>query len=248
MQVIVTAGSLRAGLEAPLLVGLESFVRAPRRGEPSSAAPCPSCRGATVVSGRRGSLRWTSTCPRCGGRGEVVGVLLVRLVADEGSPDIAAILAWARGHRLRADIQMLLRDEHGPGWALTWSRPDGQPLRRWRDHLVAREALAVFVDHDDIHVALHAVREDGRIVVAGLWNVRVADDGALIRTWSERASRSLAWRRRIRFPAEAVQHALEQARTSLIVPGPALRRLRPEQRIQPPPTTSVSDAACLPPN
>ena len=115
MQVVVTAGSLRAGLEAPLLVGLESFVRAPRRGEPSSAAPCPSCRGATVVSGRRGSLRWTSTCPRCGGRGAVVGVHLARLVADEGSPDIAALLAWAREHRLRADVQMLLRDERGPG-------------------------------------------------------------------------------------------------------------------------------------
>ena len=165
-----------------------------------------------------------------------------RLIADEGSPDIAALLAWSREHHVRTEVQMLVREEQGPGWSLTWIRPNGQPLRAWRGQPIAREALAVFVDHDDVHVAFHAVRDDGRIVVAGIWDVRVADDGALVRTWSERASRSLAWRRRVRFSAETIQHALEQARTSRTATRPAIPQLSCGRRPRMPSTALATPA------
>jgi hypothetical protein len=181
MQVALVAGPLHAGIEPPALPGLVSFVRRARRGEPACAGPCSSCGGSGVASGRRGILTWMSTCPSCRGTGIVEGVRLVRLVADEGAAEVGQLLTWARDNHLRTDVQLLVRNEGGPGWAVRWCDLDQRPLRRWRDHLVAREALAVLADLErgDVHVALHAARYDGRVAVAGLWNVRVADDGTL---------------------------------------------------------------------
>jgi hypothetical protein len=210
MEVMICAGPLCAGLVPPEVDVIESFVRSARPGEAATKGRCPMCSGTGVRTFRRGFLRCQSLCPSCHGSGIATGVPLVRAVGEERSPNVTTLLAWAREHRVRTDIQMLLRDEARAGWALAWVGLDGRPLRRWRDRLIAREALAVFVDHDDIHVALHAARDDGHIAVVGLWDVRL-DDGALVRRWSERSSRSLAWRRRIGFPADVVHQALRVA-------------------------------------
>ena len=235
MQIVVVAGPLPPGQAGPEFPHLERFVRRPRPGEASIEGPCPACSGAGTLARRAGRLRSFSSCDRCHGSGNVEGVHLVRLVADEGSRDVAALLAWAREHHLRADVQMLLHTSGGEGWELRWCSIDDRHLRQRRDQFVAHRALAVLVDLEsaDIHVALHVVREDGHIAVAGLWNVCLADDGALVRRWSERASRSAAWRWHIRFPAEVVHEAVEGARTSLV----ELSR----------PAGSVSDAAKRPP-
>ncbi len=243
MQLVICAGPLCAGLVPPEVDGIESFVRPARTGEAAATGCCPTCSGSGVRTFRRRTLRCVSTCQTCTGSGSVEGMFLARVVGDEGSPAVMQFLAWAREHRVRTDVQMAVRDKRGAGWALAWRGLDSRPLRRWRDRLVAREALAIFVDQDDVHVALHAVRDDGRVAIAGIWDVRMADDGALIRTWSERASRSLAWRRRIRFPSETVQQTLQQARTTSAAAHPARRHARPAHRTQPPPATLAPQTA-----
>ena len=248
MNVIVVAGPLAPSIDLPSgLEDVESLVRPARPGEWATTGRCPTCSGTGVREFRR-HLRCVSTCPTCSGSGSAEGVFLARVVEPEGSLAVMQFLAWAHEHRVRTDVKMALQDQRGPGWALAWRGLDGRPLRRWRDHLVAWEALAVFVDHADVHVAFHAIRDDGRIVVAGLWNVRVADDGAFVRTWSDRPARSLALRRRIRFPAEIVQRALQQAQASLAAARPTRCSLRPAHRPMPAPSLPAAPAAQIGPN
>jgi hypothetical protein len=230
MHVVVCVGPLSAGLVPPKVDGIESLVRAARPGEVVSTGRCPSCCGTGVRTFRLGTLRCLSFCPSCRGSGIAEGAFRVRVVGEERSSHVTAVLAWAGEHRVRTDVGMLLRDERGPGWALRWCGLDERPLRRWRGRFVAHQALGVLVDHDDIHVALHAVRDDGRVVIAGVWDVRIADDGTPVRSWCGRASRSIAWRRRIGFPVEVVQQALQETRAPRNTARPAHRQPRCDQR------------------
>jgi len=253
MQLVTCAGPLAAGLPSPQIDGIVSFVRPARPGESAMMGRCPSCPGTGMRTFRYGGLRCLSSCPTCAGSGIAEGVFLARAVGDENSACVAALIDWAHHNHVHADVQMLVRDERGPGWSLSWCGVDDRPLRRWRGQPVAHHALGIFVDaiadSVDGHIAVHAATVHGRVAVVGLWDFSLSPNGRLHRQWASREGRSLARRWRVRFPETLAFEALRR----VIDPAMQHEHRQPERRGRllatvPSAATTLAAAACAPAN
>ncbi len=219
MLVSATVGPVPGGVAVPDLPALRTIVRSASEGERCSRVPCPACDGTGTLFGREQGRPAARTCRRCGGRGAIDGVPLLRL---EGGVqrDFSELLGWARELRVPSVLQLLLREEgcadaSGDGHAVVWCTANGSPLRRRGEYMVGRDAVGIGVEANGSikgHVAFHVVREDATIGILGLWDLEVGESGSVSANWSERSSRGIVRRFGIAFPEAALRAAVERAR------------------------------------
>lgn len=218
-MVSLTVGPVPDDVSIPEVGGLRWITRRAYAGEVGRSADRP--RPGFSVGAGRDLAGGPSNCD-CGRVRGVADCGVVPLLRLDGGArgDVAEVLDWARVMRLPMALQLLAQEEggadaHGGGYALVWCSTSGRPLRRRGARLVGGEALGVAVEANGTitgHVALHAVRDDGTIVVAGLWDVEADAAGRINVRWAGNAARWLASRRRIAFPAAAFRAALAKAR------------------------------------
>ncbi|MBI4917361.1 MAG: hypothetical protein HY825_16095 [Acidobacteria bacterium] len=153
-------------------------------------------------------------------------------MTDVGSTAARAFRLWACREQLRLDARLLVHEERGrdgdDAWAIRWSRPDGVPLRRWRDGLIGHRVLGIAVEtsgsHVEGHVAAHAVTDDGTVRIAALWDFEQDRRRVLRWRWADLASRSLSRCWRTRFPSAAVLAAIKWTTNCCLTTTPRTRK------------------------